>query len=135
MAGFEKRPRGLTRVLVRAPTWLYRVHLGRLLGGRFVLGTGGTIDPASQPVAFAVGNDAVRLPAGSFVPDSVGYVYQKTINGIARYIHIKFTSTPGIYQLVALRKGGTLTSTTSPVPVTLIIGDDSGSTQMKTTFF
>jgi hypothetical protein len=106
-----------------------------VLGGRFVLGTGGTIDPASQPVAFAIGNDAVRLPAGAFVPDSVGYVYQKTVNGISRYIHIKFTSTPGIYQLVALRKGGTLTTTTSPVPVTLTIGDDSGSTQMNTTFF
>jgi hypothetical protein len=106
-----------------------------VLGGRFVLGTGGTIDPASQPVAFAVGNDAIRLPPGSFVPDSVGYVYQKTINGIARYIHIKFTSAPGIYQLVALRKGGTLTTTTSPVPVTLTIGDNSGGTQMNTTFF
>jgi hypothetical protein len=105
-----------------------------VLGGRFVLGTGGTIDPASQPVAFAVGNDAVRLPAGSFVPDSVGYVYQKTINGIARYIHIKFTSAPGIYQLVALRKGGTLTTTTSPVPVTLTIGDNSGTTPMNATF-
>jgi hypothetical protein len=106
-----------------------------VLGGRFVLGAGGTIDPASQPVALAVGNDAVRLPAGSFVPDSVGYVYQKTVNGISRYIHIKFTSTPGVYQLVALRKGGTLTATTSPVPVTFTIGDDSGSTQMNTTFF
>jgi hypothetical protein len=105
-----------------------------VLGGRFVLGTGGTIDPASQPVAFAVGNDAVRLPAGSFVPDSVGYAYQKTVNGISRYIHIKFTSAPGIYQLVALRKGGTLTTTTSPVPVTLTIGNDSGSTQMNATF-
>jgi CSLREA domain-containing protein len=106
-----------------------------VLGGRFVLGSGATIDPASQPVALAVGNDAVRLPAGSFVPDSVGYVYQKTINGIARYIHIKFTSTPGLYQLVALRKGGTLTTTTSPVPVTLTIGDNGGGTQMNTTFF
>jgi hypothetical protein len=105
-----------------------------VLGGRFVLGTGGTIDPASQPVAFAVGNDAVRLPAGSFVPDSVGYAYQKTVNGISRYIHIKFTSAPGIYQLVALRKGGTLTTTASPVPVTLSIGNNTGTTAMNATF-
>ena len=74
------------------------------------------------------------MPSGSFVPDSVGYVYQKTVNSVSRYIHIKFTGTPGIYQLVALRKGGTLTTTTSPVPVTLTIGDDSGTTEARADF-
>ena len=47
---------------------------------------------------------------------------------------IKFTSTPGQYQLLANRKGGTLSSTTSPAPVTLSIGNDSGTAQMKAKF-
>jgi hypothetical protein len=47
---------------------------------------------------------------------------------------MKFTSTPDRYVLVASRKGGTLTSTTSPVPVTLTIGNVSGTKQMNATF-
>jgi deazaflavin-dependent oxidoreductase (nitroreductase family) len=30
-------PTGATRALLQAPVWLYRLHLGRLLGGRFLL--------------------------------------------------------------------------------------------------
>jgi len=32
-----KLPRGLVRLAFRAPIWLYRAHLGWLLGYRFVL--------------------------------------------------------------------------------------------------
>lgn len=32
-----KRPHGLQRRLLKAPVWLYRLRLGRLLGGRFLL--------------------------------------------------------------------------------------------------
>lgn len=32
-----KRPEGLQRLLLKAPVWLYRLRLGRLLGARFVL--------------------------------------------------------------------------------------------------
>jgi hypothetical protein len=49
-------------------------------------------------------------------------------------VFIKFTSTPGSYALLANRIGGTLTNTSSPVPVALTIGDNSGSTQMKARF-
>ena len=31
------RPRGLVRLLLRAPVWLYRLGLGWLLGGRFLM--------------------------------------------------------------------------------------------------
>jgi hypothetical protein len=105
-----------------------------LLSGGFKLGPGGSIDPTTQPVAFSVGSYAVRLSAGSFVKHNTGYVYQKTINGIFLCVFIKFTSTPGSYVLLANRIGGTLTSTTSPVPVTLTIGANSGSTQMNSRF-
>jgi hypothetical protein len=49
-------------------------------------------------------------------------------------VFIKFTSTPGSYALLANRIGGTLTTTASPVPVTLAIGDDSGTAQMNARF-
>lgn len=32
-----KRPSGAQRWFMHAPVWLYRLHLGRLLGGRFLL--------------------------------------------------------------------------------------------------
>ncbi len=32
-----QRPRGLTRILARLPIWLYRLHLGWILDGRFLL--------------------------------------------------------------------------------------------------
>lgn len=33
----ERKPGGLLRWGLRLPIWLYRLHLGRLLGGRFLL--------------------------------------------------------------------------------------------------
>ena len=76
----------------------------------------------------------MTLPPGSFVKYKTGYVYQKTVNHIFLCVFIKFTSTPGRYALLANRFGGTLTSTTSPVPVMLAIGNDSGAAQMKAKF-
>lgn len=37
ITGRPARPTGLRRALFRAPIWLYRVHMGILLGRRFVL--------------------------------------------------------------------------------------------------
>ena len=82
-------------------------------------------------MTFSVGSYSVTLPAGSFVRDKTGYVYQKTVNHIFLCVFIRFTNTPGKYVLLANRKGGTLSTTTSPVPVTLAIGNNSGSTQMN----
>ena len=65
------------------------------LNGLFALGSGGSIDPATQPVAFGVGSYAVRLPPGSFVKNSTGYVYQKKVNGIFLCVYIKFTRHTG----------------------------------------
>jgi hypothetical protein len=104
------------------------------LSGGFKLGPGGNINPVTQQVTFSVGRYSVTLPPGSFVKYKTGYVYQKTVNHIFLCVFIKFTSTPGSYALLANRFGGTLTSTTSPVPVTLAIGNDSGAAQMKAKF-
>jgi hypothetical protein len=85
-------------------------------------------------VTFSVGSYSLTLPPGSVVKYKTGYVYQKRVNGIFLCVFIKFTSTPGSYVLLANRIGGTLTSTTSPVPVTLTIGANRGSTQMNAKF-
>ena len=37
MSTLRQRPRGLIRLLVRLPVWLYRLRLGWLLGGGFLL--------------------------------------------------------------------------------------------------
>ncbi|MBV8361255.1 MAG: hypothetical protein JO189_25445, partial [Deltaproteobacteria bacterium] len=104
------------------------------LAGGFTLGPGGSIGPVTEQVNFSVGNYSVTLPPGSFVRYRTGYVYQKRVNGIFLCIFIKFTSTPGNYQLLANRIGGTLSTTTSPVPVTLAIGNNSGTTHMNARF-
>ena len=85
-------------------------------------------------MTFSVGSYSVTLPPGTFIKYKTGYVYQKAVNHIFLCVFIKFTSTPGCYVLLANRKGGTLTSTTSPVPVTLSIADNSGTAQMKAKF-
>jgi hypothetical protein len=99
------------------------------LSGGFRLGPGGSIDPATERAAFGIGSYAIRLPPGSFVRYNTGYVYQKTVNGIFLCIYIKFTSTPGSYQLLVYGQGGTLPTKQSPV--TLTIGNDSGSTLFR----
>jgi hypothetical protein len=104
------------------------------LSGGFTLGTGGSINPVTEPVTFSVGSYSVTLPPGSFVRYKTGYVYQKTVNHIFLCVFIKFTNTPSRFVLLANRRGGTLSTTTSPVPVTLAIGNDSGRTPMNSRF-
>ena len=104
------------------------------LNGGFSLGHGGSINPPTEPVTFSVGSYSVTLPPGSFIRYKTGYVYQKTVNHIFLGVFIKLTSSPSTYQLLVNRKGGTLTSTTSPVPVTLTIGYNSGTARMKARF-
>jgi len=100
--------------------------------GGFALAPGENIDPVTEPVTFSVGSYALRLPVGSFVRYNTGYVYQKTVNGIFVCIFIKFASTPGRYVLLVEGRGVTPPST-SPVAVTLIIGNNGGSTNMSAT--
>jgi hypothetical protein len=74
------------------------------------------------------------VPVGSLVKYPSGYVYQKTVDGIFLFIYLKFTSTPGKYQLFATGSGTKLFATTSLLPVTLIIGQNGSSALMNATF-
>jgi CSLREA domain-containing protein len=106
-----------------------------LLAGGFRVGAGGSLDPTTQLAAFSLGSYAIRLPVGSFVKYPSGYVCQKTVNGIFLFIYLKFTSRAGQYQLFATGSGTKPLASTSPVPVTLIIGQNGGSALMKATFY
>lgn len=99
------------------------------LTGRFNLGAGGSIDPTTQPVAFSVGRNALRLPVGSFVQSATGYVFQTMIGHSLLRISIQLTNMPGSYRLMVFQQGGP--QFTSPEPVTLTIGNNSGSTLMN----
>jgi len=105
-----------------------------LLGG-FTVRTGVTINPITQPVAFGIGSYAIRLPAGSFARFSNGYVYKKTVNGVSLRINIQFTRVPIAYTFQAYRSGGTIDSSTSPLPATLTIGNNVGTKQMNATYY
>jgi hypothetical protein len=80
-------------------------------------------------VAFSVGRNALRLPVGSFVQNASGYVYQKRSGNSLLRVSIQFTNTPGTYRLLVFQKGRPLF--TPPVLVTLIIGNNGGSTLMN----
>jgi hypothetical protein len=100
----------------------------------FILGPGGSIDPTTQVVNFSAGNYSLTVPPGSFVNNSTGYVYQKMVNRGFIRLFIQFTNVPGSYQLLASGVDSILSNATVVVPVTLTIGDNSGSTQMSVTF-
>ena len=105
------------------------------LNGGFKVSGGCSIDPRTQEVTFSVGDYSVTVPPGSFVKYKTGYVYEKKVNGIFLCIYLKFTKTPGTYQLLVYRKGGTIDTNASPVPVSLSIDDVNGSADMIATFF
>src|SRR5262249_59936908 len=103
-------------------------------GGFMVVG-GCTVDPATQPVMFSVGDYLLTVPAGSFKLHGNDYQFQENINGVFVCFDIYLTSTPGKYLLYVSRQGGTLNTTSNPVPVTLTIGGVSGSANFNATFY
>jgi deazaflavin-dependent oxidoreductase (nitroreductase family) len=58
--GKAEPPKGLSRLLWRAPIWMYRLHLGRFMGGRFLLlhHTGRISGKPRQNVLEVVNHDA-----------------------------------------------------------------------------
>ena len=67
------------------------------------------------------------------LPRKIRAPYRSSLDCMFQFL-VAHRGHPGSYALLANRIGGTLTATTSPVPVTLSIGDNSGSTQMNARF-
>jgi hypothetical protein len=80
-----------------------------------------------------LGSFTAVIPAGSFTQSGNGtFVFQGAVNGAT--LQIKIGSSGGAnYTLQAQAGGANLKNTTSPVTVTLTIGNDTGSTTVAPT--
>jgi hypothetical protein len=97
------------------------------------------INPLIEEVRLAVGTFATTIPAGSFKfkpakPDKKGkpgkpaeFVFEGIVNGVQLEIKIAVLAN-NRFECKAEGKGTDLTRVTNPVTVTLVIGDDSGTT-------
>ena len=79
ITGRPARPTGLRRALFRAPIWLYRLHMGCLLGRRFVLinhvgRISGTLRQAVVEVVAIDGRDGAITVASGFGDTSDWYL-------------------------------------------------------------
>lgn len=104
---------------------------GFQLNALFTQGSGaGAIDPVAQGMTLAVGPYTATIPAGAFHMTKKGlFVYEGTTNGVALQLRILQTGTNS-YQAQLDASGMDLTSLTNPVPVTLTIGSNTGTTQV-----
>src|SRR5438876_305327 len=99
----------------------------------FTLGAGGSINPLTQPVTLQVGNYSVTVPPGSFKQLGQGskagsYVYSGTINGVSLQVHIVALGSSS-YVFKAAARPVDLTGLSSPVSVTITIGNNSGTAE------
>jgi hypothetical protein len=101
------------------------------LNSAFSPGAGNNgISPLTEPVALQVGTYSTTIPAGSFRLKSNGsYIFEGTINGVS--MSAKITQQGGNNYTFQLTCAGANLGISSPVTVTLTIGDDYGSTQTK----
>lgn len=125
-------------------------HLGRAqstdafaLQSSFTLGSSASngIKPDREPVTLQVGAFSVTIPSGSFrktgsFRNQEGglFTFFGVIDGVSLRALIKQTGTLR-YAFLAAAEGANLKRTKNPVQVTLTIGDDSGTTSVKTASF
>ena len=91
--------------------------------------TAPAINPVTQPVSFQVGTYSTTIPSGSFAKQLDGsFLFEGVIDGVSLTVHIRPTATLQYTFHAKATTGASLTKTTNPVYVTLIIGGDSGAT-------
>jgi len=102
--------------------------------GGFALRAGRTINPATDKVTVRVGAFSVTIPAGSFQQRKNGdFVFKGMIMGIPLEARISPRG-DGSYSFKIEGAGAPNLPTTSPFPVGLTIGNDTGSTTVNTNF-
>jgi hypothetical protein len=101
----------------------------------FKLGAGNNgIHPLSESVTIGVGTGHWTIAAGSFRPNgSGGFVFQGFIGATGLGVVIQ-PLRDGSFGFGATGAHANLSGTANPVPVTLTIGDDAGSTSVVATF-
>ena len=102
------------------------------LNSSFKLGAGSSgINPVTQAVTLQIGPYSVTIPAGSFTRNKQGaYVFEGVIMGVSLQLKID-PAGANSYTLQAEGSGANLSGISNPVTVTLTIGDNTGSTQIK----
>ena len=104
------------------------------LTGTFTLGTGGMIDPPTQPLTLVVGTYTVTVPAGSFkAGPKRTFTFAGTIGGVALQIRITLLRGQS-YSIQVDASGVNLTGLTNPVMVSLTIGNNTGTTSVTARF-
>jgi YVTN family beta-propeller protein len=89
------------------------------------------IDPSTQWVTLRVGTFGATIPAGSFKKDDLGqYIFDGEIDGAALHLSIRPTGTLS-YAVEAAVNHADVVGTENPVIVTLTIGDDGGTTTIR----
>jgi hypothetical protein len=91
------------------------------------------IHPDVEPVTLQVDTFTATIPPGSFKKDLFGsFTFAGVIQGVAVHAVIRPTGTLR-YAFDAEARNATLTGNVNSVQVTLIIGDDSGTTSTTAT--
>jgi len=98
----------------------------------FTLGANSAaLNPATQAVTLNIGALSINLPAGSFnsdnLPRTTAYVYRGKVNNVDLYVLISPTGSSQSYLLFVLGGGYAFQNGLSTVPVTLTIGNNSGT--------
>jgi hypothetical protein len=90
------------------------------------------INPVDEPVTFRIGTFTTTIPPGSFTGTGFGpfTFHDGRIDGVMLEVRIAPTGTKR-YALKAEARNPNLTGTVNPVPVTLTIGNDSGTVSVK----
>ena len=97
--------------------------------GTFTLGVGNNgIDPLTEDVTVKIGTYEITIPAGSFRPDDDGeFEFEGTINGLEVEMEIELED-DGTFEFEIEVEGADLPELAEPLEVTLVIGDDEGTT-------
>jgi len=87
--------------------------------------------PNAGPRLHQLGSFSASFPAGSFKPIYLGqYAFQGIINGVTMQFRIAALSATR-YAFALDAKGSNLAGQSTPLSVTLTIGDDSGTTTAR----
>jgi YVTN family beta-propeller protein len=103
-----------------------------MLFSEFTLGQNSNgISPPTEPVTLKVGTFTTTIPAGSFKASGFGtFYFVGVVTGVHLGVGIAQTGAKR-YAFAAAAQKPSLTGTVNPVPVTVTIGDDSGTVSVK----
>jgi YVTN family beta-propeller protein len=89
-----------------------------------------SIDPLSEPVTVKVGTFSTTIPPGSFKRTPIGtFVFVGQIQGVSLHAKIK-TISSSAYKVIVSGRNADLEGSQNPIQVSLIIGDNSGTTSV-----